>query len=129
MAEHNTLPIIISNKLNLEQERRVREVVKGRIRAIGWQIFDIKGISPSIVMHRIYMEDGHRPVTERQHRLNPHMKDVVKKEIVKLLDIGIIYPISDSTWVSPIQFVPKKGSMTIVESDEGELISKRLVTG
>ena len=55
------------------------------------------------------------------------MKEVVKKEIVKLLDAGIIYPISDSEWVSPIQCVPKKSGMTMVENEEGELISKRVV--
>ena len=77
------------------------EVVKGRVRALGWKISDIKGISPSIVMHRIHMEERHRPTTERQRRLNPNMKEVVKKEIVKLLGTGIIYPISDSEWVSP----------------------------
>ena len=104
-------------------------VVRGQIRAMGWQIFDIKGISPSIVMHRLHMEDGHKPIAERQRRLNPNMKEVVKKEIVKLLDAGIIYPISDSEWVSPVQCVPKKSGMTVVENEEGELISKRVVDG
>ena len=75
----------------------------------------MKGINPSIFMYRIYMEDGHKPITERQRRLNPHMKDVVKKEIVKLLDVGIIYPISDSAWVSPIQCVPKKGGIVSID--------------
>ena len=75
------------------------------------------------------MEEGHRPTAERQRRLNPNMKEVVKKEIVKLLDAGIIYPISDSEWVSPIQCVPKKSGMTVIENEEGELISKRVVDG
>ena len=66
------------------------------MKSIGWQISNIKGISPSIVMHRIHMEEGSRAVTERQRRLNPNMKEVVKKEIIKLLDADIIYPISDS---------------------------------
>ena len=57
------------------------------------------------------------------------MKEVVKKEIVKLLDGGIIYPISDSEWVSPIQCVPKKSEMTVIENEESELISKRVVDG
>ena len=104
-------------------------VVRDRIRAMGWQISDIKGISPSIVMHRLQMEDGHKPIAERQRRLNPNMKEVIKKEIVKILDAEIIYPISDSEWVSPVQCVPKKSGMTVVESDEGELISKRVVDG
>ena len=104
-------------------------VVRGQIKAMGWQISDIKGISPSIVMHRLHMEDGHKPIAERQRRLNLNMKEVVKKEIVKLLDAGIIYPIFDSEWVSPVQCVPKKSGMTVVESEEGELISKRVVDG
>ena len=75
------------------------------------------------------MEDGCKPIAERQRRLNPNMKEVVKKEIVKLLDAGIIYLISDSEWVSPVQCVPKKSRITVVENDEGELISKRVVEG
>ena len=80
-------------------------------------------------MHRLHMEDGHKPIAERQRRLNPNMKEVVKKEIVKLLDTEIIYPISDSEWVSPVQCVPKNSGMTVVKSEEEELISKRVVDG
>ncbi|CAO2827452.1 unnamed protein product [Amaranthus hypochondriacus] len=57
------------------------------------------------------------------------MKEVVKKEVLKLLTAGIIYPISDSKWVSPVQVVPKKGGMTVVTNDKGEMISTRTVTG
>ncbi|GJR53993.1 reverse transcriptase domain-containing protein [Tanacetum coccineum] len=62
-------------------------------------------------------------------RLNPKVQDVVKNEIVKLLDSGLIYPISDSSWVSPIHVVPKKGGMTVVLNDNNELIPSRIVTG
>ncbi|KAJ8774225.1 hypothetical protein K2173_009656 [Erythroxylum novogranatense] len=62
-------------------------------------------------------------------RLNPNMKEVVKKEIVKWLDAGIIYPISDSSWVSPVQCVPKKGGMTVVKNEKNELIPTRTITG
>ena len=64
------------------------------------------------------MEDGHKPIAERQRRLNLNIKEVVKKEIVKLLDVGIIYLIFDSEWVSPVQCIPKKSEMTVVENDE-----------
>ena len=57
------------------------------------------------------------------------MKDVVKKEVIKLLDAGLIYPISDSSWVSPVQVVPKKGGMTVVPNEKNELIPMRTVTG
>ena len=75
------------------------------------------------------MEDNYKTTIERQRRLNPNMQEVIKKEILKLLVAWIIYPISDSSWVSPIQCVLKKGGMTIVENDKGELIPTRLVSG
>ena len=62
------------------------------------------------------------PLFDHQRRLNPKMKDVVRNEILKLLDAGIIYPIVDSRWVSPVHCVPKKGGMTIVTNDNNELI-------
>ncbi|MCI73274.1 hypothetical protein A2U01_0094538, partial [Trifolium medium] len=60
-------------------------------------------------MHNIMMEDDYKPVAQPQRHLNPTMKEVVRKEVVKLLEAGMIYPISDSAWVSPVQVVPKKG--------------------
>ncbi|KAI3724961.1 hypothetical protein L1987_64729 [Smallanthus sonchifolius] len=75
------------------------------------------------------MEEEHKPVVQPQRRLNPNMSDVVKKEVLKLLDAGLIYPISDSTWVSPTQVVPKKGGMTVVKNERNELIPTRTVTG
>ena len=67
-------------------------------------------------MHRILLEDESRPVRQPQRRLNPTILDVVKKEVTKLLAAGIIYPISDSTWVSPVQVVPKKSGITVVKN-------------
>uniref|UniRef100_A0A2N9GA31 Reverse transcriptase domain-containing protein n=1 Tax=Fagus sylvatica TaxID=28930 RepID=A0A2N9GA31_FAGSY len=97
--------------------------------AIGWTIVDIKGISPLICTHKIYLEDDCKTSREPQRRLNPTMKDVVKNEVIKLLDAGIIYPISDSKWVSPTQVVPKKSGITVVKNVNDELIPTRLVTG
>ena len=90
---------------------------------------DIKGISPTLCMHKILMEDDFKPTVEHQRRLNPNMKEVVKAEVLKWLDAGIIYPISDSAWVSPVQCVPKKGGVTVVENENNELIPTRPVTG
>ena len=90
---------------------------------------DLKGICPSVCMHHIYLEDNVKPTREMQRRLNPHMKEVVKKEVVKWLDAGIIYPISDSQWVSPTQIVPKKSGLTVVSNDQGEMVPTRLSTG
>uniref|UniRef100_A0A2N9HGA3 Integrase catalytic domain-containing protein n=1 Tax=Fagus sylvatica TaxID=28930 RepID=A0A2N9HGA3_FAGSY len=95
----------------------------------GWTIADIKGISPLICTHKIYLEDDCKTSREPQRRLNPTMKDVVKNEVIKLLDASIIYPISDSKWVSPTQVVPKKSGITVVKNANDELIPTRLVTG
>ncbi|KAL6348189.1 hypothetical protein AAG906_003055 [Vitis piasezkii] len=77
-------------------------------KAIGWQISDLKGISPLVCTHHIYMEEEAKPIRQPQRRLNPHLQEVVRTEVLKLLQAGIIYPISDSPWVSPTQVVPKK---------------------
>ncbi|XP_050136150.1 uncharacterized protein LOC126611867 [Malus sylvestris] len=80
-------------------------------------------------MHRIFLEEGAKPTREAQRRLNPPMMEVVKKEIIKLLDCGVIYPISDSRWVSPVQVVPKKSGVTVVKNAEDELVPTRIQTG
>ncbi|GKD58020.1 reverse transcriptase domain-containing protein, partial [Tanacetum coccineum] len=75
------------------------------------------------------VSDDAKPIIQRQRRLNPNMKEVVKKEIIKLLDAGIIYPIEDSPWVSHVHCVPKKGGMIIVTNEKNELVPTRTVTG
>nr|GEV85205.1 reverse transcriptase domain-containing protein [Tanacetum cinerariifolium] len=70
-----------------------------------------------------------KPTVQHQRRVNPKIHDVIKKEVEKLLDAGLIYPISDSPWVSPVHCVPKKGGFTVVENEENELIPTRLVSG
>ncbi|KAF3635485.1 hypothetical protein FXO37_25969 [Capsicum annuum] len=99
------------------------------LRAIGWTIVDIIGIPPGICMHKIQLEEDCVPTIEHQRRLNPPMQEVVKKEIIKWLDAGVVYPISDSKWVSPVECVPKKGGMTVVANEKNELIPLRPVTG
>ena len=79
-------------------------------------------------MHRILLEDGHKPSVEAQRRLNPTMKEVVRKEVLKWLDTGVIYPISDSAWVSPVQVVPKKGGTTVIRTENNILLPSRTVT-
>src|SRR6185437_8792138 len=74
------------------------------------------------------MEPEHKPSREHQLRLNDAMREVVKKEVLKLLHAGIIYPKQDSEWVSPVQVVPKKGGMTVVQNERNELIPQRVVT-
>ncbi|KAL4339638.1 hypothetical protein GQ457_08G034760 [Hibiscus cannabinus] len=80
-------------------------------------------------MHKILLDEKHKPTVDAQRRLNQAMKEVVRKEILKWLDAGIIYPISDSEWVSPVQCVPKKGGITVISNEKNELIPTRTVTG
>ncbi|GJX37165.1 hypothetical protein Tco_0250468 [Tanacetum coccineum] len=96
---------------------------------IAWSIMNIKGIDSSFCTHKILMEDKFKPSVQPQRRVNPNIKEVVKKEVIKLLDTGLIYPISDSPWVSPVQVILKKGGMTIVKNEKDELILQRTVTG
>ncbi|XP_021763657.1 uncharacterized protein LOC110728292 [Chenopodium quinoa] len=97
--------------------------------ALGYTIDDLKGISPALCTHHITLEEGTLPSIERKRKLHPQMGEVVKKEITKLLDAGIIFPISSSRWVSPVHVVPKKGGMTVVKNESGEIIPTRTVTG
>nr|GEZ12921.1 reverse transcriptase domain-containing protein [Tanacetum cinerariifolium] len=78
---------------------------------------------------KILIEEDYKPVVQHQRRVNPKIHDVIKKEVEKLFDAGLIYPISDSPWVSPVHRVPKKDGFTVVENEENELILTRLVTG
>ncbi|GJR24292.1 reverse transcriptase domain-containing protein [Tanacetum coccineum] len=123
------LPVIISKELKDEEKTALLKVLKSHKRAIAWKISDIKGIDPSFCTHKILMEDDFKPAVQHQRRVNPKIHEVIKKEVIKLLDAGLIYPISDSPWVSPVHCVPKKGGMTVIENDNNELIPTRLVTG
>ena len=116
LGQNNTLPVIISSTLNVAGQKQSPVDMLGRYRrAIEWTMVDIKGISPSICMHKILLEDCHSNLVEHQRKLNPIMKEVVKKKIIKWLDAGIIYLILDSSWVSLIQCVPKKGGITVIQ--------------
>lgn len=79
-----------------EEKERPLEVLKSDKQAIAWKIMDIKCINPSFCTHKTLIEEGFKPVVQHQRRLNPNMQDVMKKEVLKLLDAGLIYPISDS---------------------------------
>ena len=116
-----------ANLTNGELALLLNKLCKYR-KAIGYSLEDIPDISPDLCMHRIHLEDGSKSSIEHQRRLNPNLKEVVKKEIIKLLDAGVIYPISDSNWVIPVHVVPKKGGITVVKNDKDELIPMRTVT-
>ena len=92
-------------------------ILKKHREATGWMMKDIKGKSPAIAQHRIHLTDEATPRRDPQRKLNPLMQEAVKAKILKLLDKGIIYPISDSQWVSPVHAVPKKAGFTVVENE------------
>nr|GEU60483.1 reverse transcriptase domain-containing protein [Tanacetum cinerariifolium] len=123
------LPVIIAKDLSMEEKTALITVLKSHKRAITWKLSDIKGIDPEFCTHKILMEEDFEPAVQHQRRLNPKIYDVIKQEVIKLLDAGLIYSISNSPWVSPVHRVPKKGGFTVVENEDNELILTRLVTG
>ena len=126
LDDSKSFPVIISASLTDEQEEKLLSVLKKHKKAIGWTLANIPGISPSKCMHWINLEDGAKPVRQPQRRVNPVILDVVKKEVTKLLQVGIIYPISYNQWVSPIQVVPKKTGLTVIKNEKYELIPTRV---
>jgi hypothetical protein len=122
-------PFIISSKLSGKEEERLLEILRKHQGVMGYTLDDLKGISPTICQHAINMEPDAKLVVEHQRRLIPKMKEVVRNEVLKLLDAGIIYPIADSRWVSPMHCVPKKGGITVVPNENNELIPQRVVVG
>ncbi|GKB05360.1 reverse transcriptase domain-containing protein [Tanacetum coccineum] len=129
LEENNKLPVIISKDLSQDEKTSLVNVLKNRKQAIAWKLSDIRGIDPEFCSHKILLEDDYEPSVQHQRRVNPKIHDVIKKEVEKLLDARLIYPISDSPWVSPVHCVPKKGGMTVVKNEENELVPTRLVTG
>nr|GEV93809.1 hypothetical protein [Tanacetum cinerariifolium] len=123
------LPIIISKDLSVEEKTALITVLKSHKRAIALKLSDIKGINPEFCTHKILMEEDFEPAVQHQRMVNPKIHDVIKKEVLKLLDARLIYPISNSPWVSPVHCIPKKGCFTVVKNEENELILTRLVTG
>ena len=99
-------PVIISTALTESEEQKLLEILRKYKEAIAWSIEDLKGISPSICMHKILLNDNAKTSIEHQRRLNPVMKEVIRKEVLKWLNVGFIYAISDSSWVSPVHVVP-----------------------
>ncbi|GJR90162.1 reverse transcriptase domain-containing protein [Tanacetum coccineum] len=129
LEEKDKLPVIIAKGLNDDEKDALLKVLKSHKKAIAWKITDIKGIDPRFCTHKILMEDDYKPTVQSQRRVNPKIHKVIKKEVLKLLDVGMIYLISDSPWVSPVHCVPKKGGIIVVANEENELIPTRLVVG
>jgi len=114
-------PILISDQLS-EEATKLIAVLEKHCSVLGYSLQDLKVIIPTLCTHRIPIEPDGTPSREPQRRPNNAMREVVKKEVLKLLHAGIIYHVPNSEWVSPIQVVPKKGGMTVVTNDNNELI-------
>nr|GEV28800.1 retrotransposon protein, putative, Ty3-gypsy subclass [Tanacetum cinerariifolium] len=123
------MSIRLADSFLKKRKTNLYPVLKKHKQAFAWKTTDIPGIYPSFCKHKIQLLDDKKPVVQKQRRLNPNMQEVVKKEIMKLLDTGIIYPIADSPWVSPIYCVLKKGGITVVTNENDELFLTRTVTG
>ncbi|GJW69428.1 reverse transcriptase domain-containing protein [Tanacetum coccineum] len=121
------LPIMIAKDLKREEKEQLLKVLKSHKRVIAWKISDIQGINPNFCTHKILMEDDFKPAVQHQGRVNPKIHEVIKAEVIKLLDAGLIYPIFDSPWVSPVHVVPKKGGMAVVTNENNEFIPTRLI--
>ena len=122
-------PVIISTALTEAEEQKLLNISRKYKEAIAWSIEDLKGISPSICMHKILLNDNAKTSIEHQRRLNPVMKEIVRKKVLKCLNAGFIYAISDSSLVSSVHVVPKKGGFTVIRNEKNELIPIRTVTG
>nr|GEV05150.1 DNA-directed DNA polymerase [Tanacetum cinerariifolium] len=129
LGDNEKWPVIISKDLNVNEKSALINVLKSRKKAIAWKLTDIRGIDPKFCSYKILLEEDFSPKMQSQRRVNPKIHDVIKKEVKKLLDTGLIYPISDSPWVSLVYCVPKKGGMTVIKNNENELVPTRLVTG
>nr|GFC76117.1 reverse transcriptase domain-containing protein [Tanacetum cinerariifolium] len=129
LGNNGKWPVIIAKDLSPNEKTDLINILKTRKKAIAWKLTDIKGIDPEFCSHKILLEEDYSPKVQSQRRVNPKIHNVIKKEVEKLLDVGLIYPISDCPWVSPIHCVPKKGVMTVIKNDENELVPTHLVTG
>jgi hypothetical protein len=126
--EKNT-PVIISDKLSDEKTSKPIAILEKHRSVFGYSLQFLKGISPTLCTHHIPIDPASTPSREPQRRLNNAIREVMKKEVLKLLHAEIIYPVPHSDWVSPVQVVPKKGGMTVVEINKKELIPQHTITG
>nr|GFB74205.1 reverse transcriptase domain-containing protein [Tanacetum cinerariifolium] len=117
LSDNGKWPVIIAKDLSSNEKTALINVLKKRKKAIAWKLTDIKGIDPEFCSHKILLEEDYS------------LKVQSKIHDVLVFDAGLIYPISDSPWVSPIHCVPKKGGMTVIKNDENKLVLTRLITG
>ncbi|GJR21377.1 reverse transcriptase domain-containing protein [Tanacetum coccineum] len=120
----NKLPVIIAKDLSVEEKAALIKVLKSHKQAIAWKLSDIKGINPEFCTHKILMEEDYKPAVQHQRRVNHKIHNVIKKEVEKLLDTGLIYPISDSPWVTfkfPLTLMIKKRQHSRVPTEHSPI--------
>nr|GFA14440.1 reverse transcriptase domain-containing protein [Tanacetum cinerariifolium] len=131
LGNNEEWPVIIAKDLSSNEKTDLINVLKNPKKAIAWKLTDIKGIDPEFCSHKILLEEKHSPKVQSQRRVTPKIHDVIKKEVEKLLDARLIYPISDSPW--PLgeshSLCTKEGWHDRHKKDENELVPTRLVTG
>ena len=111
----------INPNLSPTQINQLLQILQIEKESFAWDYTVIKGISPDLCTHHIYIKEDNHPVCQLQRRMNPLLKDIVTEELQKLLDVNFIYPISDSQWVSPLVIVPKKNGKWGIYVDYREL--------
>nr|GFA11317.1 reverse transcriptase domain-containing protein [Tanacetum cinerariifolium] len=128
-------PPLVQVQVEVQKDKPIEEPSKLKLPTLNdtkmvLELADRTISKPTGVAENVFVKvDDFSPKVQSQRRVNPKIHDVIKKEVKKLLDAGLIYPISDSPWVSPVHCVPKKGGMTVIKNDENELVPIRLVTG
>ncbi|KAL1559858.1 hypothetical protein AAHA92_10153 [Salvia divinorum] len=128
LGKEETMPVIINSQLTQGREEELMKVLERIQKAIGWTLSYLVGISPDLCMHHIRLEEGAKTHRDPKRKLNPHMREEVPKEVLKLVSLEIIYSIPDSKWVSPVHMVPKKSGIQVVTNAKNEFVPTRLVT-
>nr|GFA44174.1 reverse transcriptase domain-containing protein [Tanacetum cinerariifolium] len=110
LGDNGEWPVIIAKDLSSNEKTDLINVLKTRKKAIAWKLTEFKGIDPEFCSHKILLEEEHSPKVQSQKRINLKIHDVIKKEVEKLLDAGLIYPISDSPWEFDFKVINTRGA-------------------
>jgi hypothetical protein len=128
LGPDKTNPVIISDLFSPEENEKLLNLLKKHRKVVGYSINDLKGLSPAFCTHFIPIKDHCKPVVDHQRRLTHAIREVVKKEVIKLLDARIIYPVPRSEWLSLVRCVMKQRGLTVVKNENNELTLQRIVT-
>ncbi|GKB40844.1 reverse transcriptase domain-containing protein, partial [Tanacetum coccineum] len=122
LLNNDPLSPLPPKELHFEEIKMIKSSIDDRLEL---ELKDLPSHLEYAVSTLVFVQDDFKPAVQHLRRVNPKIHEVIKKEVSKLLDAGLIYPISDSSWVSPVHCVPKKRGMTVVENEDNELIPTR----